>query len=164
MMKNKPMWLFLLCCGVPLILAYTALSFNWLPQSATNSGKFVDEEITISDWQQAPGVLWTIALNAPVHCQASCERQLNDLSNIHTALGKNQRRVNLAVFGREFKVGKAVSYPNQQNLVPGNLYLIDHRGLVVLEYQPSLDVQENRMRHKGMLKDLKKLLNYARSS
>ncbi|TMP77352.1 transmembrane cytochrome oxidase associated protein, partial [Pseudoalteromonas ruthenica] len=78
--------------------------------------------------------------------------------------GKNQQRVNLAVFGRDFKVGKAVSYPNQQNLEPGNLYLIDHRGLVVLEYQPSLDVQENRMRHKGMLKDLKKLLNYARSS
>ncbi|TMP48465.1 transmembrane cytochrome oxidase associated protein, partial [Pseudoalteromonas citrea] len=25
-------------CGVPQILAYTALSFNWLPQSATNIG------------------------------------------------------------------------------------------------------------------------------
>ncbi|WP_040698087.1 hypothetical protein [Pseudoalteromonas citrea] len=163
-MKNKPMWLFLLCCAVPLLLAYTVLSLNWLPQSATNSGKFVEGEITISDWQQSPDVLWTIALNAPANCQNPCERQLNDLVNIHTALGKNQLRVNLAVFGREFKSGNAVSYPNQQNLEPGNLYLIDHRGLVVLEYPPSLDVQENRMRHKGMLKDLKKLLNYARSS
>jgi hypothetical protein len=163
-MKNKTMWLFILCCGIPLLLAYTALFFNWLPQNATNKGKFVDGEIEISDWQQAPGILWTIALNAPIDCEVTCERQLNDLSNIYTALGKNQRRVNLAVFGRKMTTDNIVNYPSQQNLDPGNLYLIDHRGLVVLEYQPSLDIQENRIRHKGMLKDLKKLLNYARSS
>ena len=52
----------------------------------------------------------------------------------------------------------------QQSLNPASLYLIDHMGLVVLEYPFKVEPQENRLVQKGLLKDLKKLLNYSRSS
>ncbi|MBE0366617.1 transmembrane cytochrome oxidase associated protein [Pseudoalteromonas aurantia] len=163
-MKNKPMWLFLCCCSVPFLFAYIAVSFNWLPDRVTNNGKFVEGEISIAGWQQEPGVLWTIALNAPLHCTRACTHQLNDLTNTYTALGKNKKRVSLAILGRETGDSKMLAYPSLTELEAGKLYLIDHRGLVVLAYDHSFDAQENRMNHKGMLKDLKKLLNYARSS
>jgi len=163
-MRNKPIWLFLCCCGLPLLLAYTAISLDWLPEQATNNGAFVEGEITVKNWRSEPGVLWTIALSAPTTCTAVCTQQIENLSNIHTALGKHQRRVNVAILGREHDDQSMSSYPNQPGLLPGGLYLVDHRGLVVLEYEYSLDELENRMLHKGMLKDLKKLLNFARSS
>ena len=52
----------------------------------------------------------------------------------------------------------------QQQLRPASLYLIDHMGLIVLEYPFNPQPQENRLIQKGLLKDLKKLLNYSRSS
>lgn len=52
----------------------------------------------------------------------------------------------------------------QASLTPASLYLIDHMGLVVLEYPYKAKPQENRLVQKGLLKDLKKLLNYSRSS
>ena len=50
------------------------------------------------------------------------------------------------------------------DLQAGDLYLVDHMGLVVLHYPYKNKPEENRLIQKGLLKDLKKLLNYARSS
>ncbi|MCP4057006.1 MAG: transmembrane cytochrome oxidase associated protein, partial [Pseudoalteromonas sp.] len=32
-MKNNPLVLFVVCCAVPLVLAYGALKLDWLPSA-----------------------------------------------------------------------------------------------------------------------------------
>lgn len=165
-MKTNPLYLFIACCLVPLILAYTALKLDWLPSAASNHGEFLKQEIKIEHWQDTPKKQWTIALNYPADCSQICRQQLATLDNLQIALGKNQQKVDVAL---------VVDTPLQQQpwsqltankalVAPGDLYLIDHMGLVVLRYPFVADPQQNRLMQKGLLKDIKKLLNYSRSS
>jgi len=164
-MKNKPLLLFVICCAIPLALAYGALKFDWLPTAITNHGEFLKQEVKLTNWQKNNPKQWTIALNYSAECNSACNEQLSALDNLYVALGKNQGKVDMAVMGivNDKKLPwKMIS--GQQNLKPASLYLIDHMGLVVLEYPFKTQPQENRLVQKGLLKDLKKLLNYSRSS
>ena len=164
-MKNNPLVLFVVCCAVPLVLAYGALKLDWLPSAITNNGEFLQQEVKLENWQQHNPKQWTIALNYSNKCNASCNEQLNALDNLYIALGKNQGKVDMAVMGApKVKNIPWKTFNAQQNLQPASLYLIDHMGLVVLEYPFKEQPQENRLVQKGLLKDLKKLLNYSRSS
>jgi len=164
-MKNKPLLLFVACCAIPLLLAYSALKFDWLPSAVTNHGEFLNEEIKLKNWQNDNSKQWTIALNYSRECSASCSEQLEALNNLYIALGKNQGKVDMAVMGSPSQADLPWKKMAQQpNLTPASLYLIDHMGLVVLEYPYKVQPQENRLVQKGLLKDLKKLLNYSRSS
>jgi len=51
-MKNKPLLLFVVCCAIPLVLAYSALKLDWLPTAITNHGEFLEREIKLDNWQQ----------------------------------------------------------------------------------------------------------------
>ena len=124
-MKNNPLLLFVICCAIPLILAYSALKLDWLPTAITNNGEFLQQQVKYENWPQDNHKQWTIALN----------------------------------YSSGWK-----SIDAQPNLQPASLYLIDHMGLVVLEYPFKTQPQENRLVQKGLLKDLKKLLSYSRSS
>ncbi|WP_404342047.1 transmembrane cytochrome oxidase associated protein [Pseudoalteromonas mariniglutinosa] len=164
-MKTNPLYIFLACCLVPLALAYAALKLEWLPTGSSNYGHFLDREVRLDNWQKTEHKQWTIALNYPADCSLACEQQLAALSNLYIAVGKNQHKVAVAVLAEQPKDAA----PWQQlavskQLQGGDLYLVDHHGLVVLRYPFSADPQQNRLVQKGLLKDLKKLLNYARSS
>lgn len=164
-MKNKPLLLFVVCCAIPLVLAYSALKLDWLPTAITNHGEFLDREIKLDNWAQYNPKQWTIALNYSAHCKAPCAEQLAALDNLYIALGKNQHKVDIAIMGKPEMVTSGWHIiDEQQQLKPASLYLIDHMGLIVLEYPFSSQPQENRLIQKGLLKDLKKLLNYSRSS
>ncbi|MED5514895.1 transmembrane cytochrome oxidase associated protein [Pseudoalteromonas sp. DY56-GL22] len=164
-MKINPLSLFVLCCFVPLALAYAALKLEWLPSGSSNHGELLSEEVKLVDWQQGEPKQWTIALNYPKECIDVCANQLASLDNLYVALGKNQQKVDVAVLTNQQQVSAnwrqlAVS----PALKAGDLYLVDHMGLVVLHYPYTAEPEQNRLIQKGLLKDLKKLLNYARSS
>lgn len=164
-MKNKTMVVFIGCCLVPLIMAYLALKLDWVPSAATNNGEFLTTEIKVKGWQGKEHKQWTIALNHPKQCQQACAEQLQALDNLYIALGKNQGKVDMVILG----AAQQASTPWPQlagieELTPASLYLIDHMGLVVLQYPYHQEAQQNRLIQKGLLKDLKKLLNYSRSS
>lgn len=164
-MKNKPLILFVGCCLIPLALAYLALKFDWIPGASSNKGEFLTDEVKIKDWESNEHKQWTIALNHPSGCQQACEEQLATLENLYIALGKHKSKVDLVVLGKSSQQ----ALPWQQlssvdELMPASLYLIDRRGLVVLHYPYNAQPQQNRLMQKGLLNDLKKLLNYARSS
>jgi hypothetical protein len=164
-MKINPLLLFIGCCAIPLILAYSALKFAWLPSAVTNNGEFLQQEIKLADWAQQNPKQWTIALNYSNECNSACAEQLAALDNLYIALGKNQHKVDMAVIGLPKHANSAwKTIAPQANLQPASLYLIDHMGLVVLEYPFNSEPQQNRLVQKGLLKDLKKLLNYSRSS
>lgn len=164
-MKINPLSLFALCCFVPLILAFAALKLEWLPSGSSNHGELLKTEVKLADWQQGDPKQWTIALNYPDDCQSRCEKQLASLENLYVALGKNQQKVDVAVLSRQQKTAANWRHLEENaDLQAGDLYLVDHMGLVVLHYPYKNKPEENRLIQKGLLKDLKKLLNYARSS
>lgn len=164
-MKNKPMVIFIGCCLVPLVLAYLALKLDWMPSTSTNNGEFLTTEVKIKDWKNSEHKQWTIALNHPKHCQQACAEQLQALDNLYIALGKNQGKVDMVILGATQQASS--TWPQLaaiEELTPASLYLIDHMGLVVLQYPYREEPQQNRLTQKGLLQDLKKLLNYSRSS
>ncbi|NOU52756.1 transmembrane cytochrome oxidase associated protein [Pseudoalteromonas sp. JBTF-M23] len=166
-MIQRPLGIFIVCCLVPLILAYTAIKLDWLPEHTTNHGQFLKSELRIPSWQPTGAPLWTIAINAPNSCETPCKNQLQALQNLYVALGKHQKDVALAVLNRapnKALLANYQSYNLEAQLPPASLYLIDHTGLVVLQYQYFAEQEKNRAEQKGLLSDLKKLLKYARSS
>ncbi|MBD1582023.1 transmembrane cytochrome oxidase associated protein [Pseudoalteromonas sp. S16_S37] len=166
-MIQRPLGIFIVCCLVPLVLAYTAIKLDWLPEHTTNHGQFLKSELRIPSWQPSGEQLWTIAINAPDTCEAPCEQQFQALDNLYVALGKHQKDVALAVLNRALVKAPLVNYQSYHvaaDLPPASLYLIDHTGLMVLQYQYFAEQDKNRAEQKGLLSDLKKLLKYARSS
>jgi len=84
---------------------------------------------------------------------------------LYVALGKNQQKVDVAVLTNQQQVSASWRLlAANPELKAGDLYLVDHMGLVVLHYPYTAEPEQNRLIQKGLLKDLKKLLNYARSS
>lgn len=164
-MKNKTLPIFVACCLIPLVLAYMALKLEWIPSASSNQGEFLSQEIKLKNWQKSEHKQWTIALNHPQQCQQACTEQLQALDNLYVALGKNQGKVDMVILGgpqNEPQPWRQLQSNDQ--LTPASLYLVDHMGLVVLQYPYQQQPLENRLTQKGLLKDLKKLLNYARSS
>lgn len=164
-MKNKTLSIFVACCLIPLALAYLALKLEWIPSASSNQGEFLNQEIKLKNWQKSDHKQWTIALNYPQECQKSCTEQLQALDNLYVALGKNQSKVDMVILGKSSQLTPSWrQLENNAELTPASLYLIDHMGLVVLQYPYEKEPLQNRLAQKGLLKDLKKLLNYARSS
>ena len=162
-MKSRPLMLFVLCCVLPFLLAYVAIMSNWQPSDTTNKGQLLKKEVAIPNWQSKENTLWTIALAAPSTCLESCKKQHDRLANLYQALGKKRSKVELAILG-QVEDSELTSFPEVAALKAGSLYLIDHHGLVVLAYPYEESNEKSKLIHKGLLSDLKKLLNYARSS
>jgi len=118
-------------------------------------------------WEAFKPKGWTIVLPQSKECGQPCEVQRKGMENIYLALGKLQDKVSLAVLSDSPQSGEGEIKAIQASILPlnsGSLYLVDHMGLVVLHYPYRDDPLENRLQHKGLMKDLKKLLNYSRSS
>ncbi|MCG7537788.1 transmembrane cytochrome oxidase associated protein [Pseudoalteromonas sp. OOF1S-7] len=161
-MMNKVPGLFLACCVLPLIAAWVVLWSGWQPESTTNQGSFLSQEVILDVPEQGHNA-WFIALNQPENCGQLCQGQLAVMEQLTVALGKHRQQVGLLLIGQgQSEVADVV--PEVSTLSPGAFYLVDKRGLVVLEYLPQPDQTANRVLLKGLLKDLKKLLSYERSS
>ncbi|PCK29943.1 transmembrane cytochrome oxidase associated protein [Pseudoalteromonas piscicida] len=150
---------------LPLLLAFVALKLDWLPNSTTNHGEFLRQEV-----RQPEVVLdteWSIVYQRPQSCDEQCSLLLNSLPNLYLALGKYQQKVSVVVLQNQDEpvVEHATSLPLHLTQLQDNyIYLVDKTGLFVLQYAPTLDQAKMRSVQKGLLSDLKKLLNYSRSS
>lgn len=167
MTNRKPLVIFIACFIIPVVAAIAVLKSGWLPASTSNNGTLMSKQVELEQWGQYPVSPWTIALVNQADC-GPCQAQWQDMQSLYVALGKNQSKVRMAVLGerpRSAGVPEVLyvdSVPSA--LKAGHLYLIDRHGLVVLEYDYAEQEQQNRLIHKGLLKDIKKLLNYSRSS
>ncbi|MBQ4839521.1 transmembrane cytochrome oxidase associated protein [Pseudoalteromonas luteoviolacea] len=155
---NKTLWLFIGCFLLPVIMAFTVLKLDFRPSSTTNNGNFLEHEIWLPIQQDDK--LWTIVLNLPSGCASACAVQKSNAQNLHVALGKNRSKVSIVMVGTD---ELAIEQSVQEKLTPASFYLVNKQGLVVLEYLYKPDPEANRLVLKGLLKDMKKLLNYARS-
>ena len=166
-MNNKKLIsLFTISFIVPLVLAFIVLKLDWLPGKTVNNGTFLTPEVKLTEWAKIKPKPWSIALFTGENCADNCLKQRDQVRNLYTALGKNQNKVDLVLLDQQsVDVEGFKSYPAaRENLQQNVLYLIDRMGLVVFYYPLVADQQSNQLIQKGLIKDLKKLLNYARSS
>jgi hypothetical protein len=166
MNNKKLMLLFVVSFILPLALALVVLKFDWLPGKTVNSGKFLTPEVKLSEWANIDPKPWSIGLLGSENCTDICLEHRDELKNLYVALGKNQNKVDLVLLGAQSPTVEGFkNYPlASDNLHQDVLYLIDHMGLIVLYYPLVSDLHSNQLTAKGLIKDLKKLLNYSRSS
>ncbi|MDK1288994.1 transmembrane cytochrome oxidase associated protein [Pseudoalteromonas umbrosa] len=155
---NKTLGLFIGCFILPVIMAITVLKLDFKPSSTTNNGRFLKQDIWLPVMPE--GKLWSIVLNVPKGCLTACDVQKSNVENLDVALGKHRSKVAIVLVG---DAEQPVDQTIQEKLVPAAFYLVDKHGLVILEYPYESDPEANRLVLKGLLKDMKKLLNYARS-
>lgn len=88
---------------------------------------------------------WHIVYVAPEVCNENCEQQQLKLHKVHTALGADTHRVEIAI-------------RTKQQLPPGittdSVLIVNPRGLYIMHYEANSD-------YMGLLKDLRKLLKYS---
>ncbi len=179
-MKHKTLALFVGCFVLPVVLAVSALHFNWVPQTTTNYGQLLNKEVRLANWQRYSQAKWTLVLDAKSPCGHACEAQLKAMQAIRLALGKKSQGVNLMLLSdapaslpqwqaanllEEVTVKPYQEQDEAQlaNLNAGDLLLVDHMGLAVLHYPYTSGQEQQVLVHKGVMKDIKKLLNYART-
>ncbi|MCF2859629.1 transmembrane cytochrome oxidase associated protein [Pseudoalteromonas sp. SMS1] len=154
---NKTLALFIGCFLLPVAAAVAVLKFDLAPSSTTNYGRFLENEVILPI--KSEDKMWTIVLNLPAQCQTACEVQRENAEQLKVALGKHSQKVSVVLFEETYSAQSSGSH----ELAPGAFYLVDKHGLVVLEYLYQANPESNRLVLKGLLKDMKKLLNYARS-
>ncbi len=166
MTNKKTSVIFIVSFIIPLLLAYGVLKLEWIPTNTVNHGAFLKQEIKLAKWPELAPKAWSIAVLSKAECDFECLAHRKELENLHLALGKNQNKVDLVLLGKESpEIDGFKNFNYSGNALKSDaLYLIDHMGLVVLTYPVVADAEINRVTNKGLMKDLKKLLNYARSS
>ncbi|KZN29942.1 hypothetical protein N474_03420 [Pseudoalteromonas luteoviolacea CPMOR-2] len=152
---NKTLALFIGCFLLPVAAAIAVLKFDLAPTSTTNYGRFLEHEVVLP--LKSEDKMWSIVLNVPSRCDAVCDVQRENAEQLKVALGKHSQKVSVVL------LEEPNSVQSNGTLVPGAFYLVDKHGLVVLEYLYQPNPESNRLVLKGLLKDMKKLLNYARS-
>jgi hypothetical protein len=166
MPKKKFLWLFAACCLVPLAMAQLVLSAGWFSAGANSKGQWLSEEITLLPATAADQPHWRLVYLAPTDCQQQCQQTLNLMTQIYTALGRKQDNLTLVVLGdvapkelattMQFKQGKS------SVLAEGQLILVEHNGLALLQYQFPADASQLPLLGKAVMSDLKKLISYDR--
>ena len=160
MLLNRPAWLFIICFLLPLLLAFFSLKLHWFQQNTTNYGQFLTENIHYQHHERQRKK-WTLLYLTHTDCDHLCADHASLIHNAYLSLGKEIEDIHFIQ-----KQKKELADVNPQLIhYQGNnqqaLYLIDAHGLVVMQYL--LNQQPINHVLAGVKKDLKKLLNYART-
>ncbi|WP_028116462.1 hypothetical protein [Ferrimonas senticii] len=145
---------------LPVLLAAAVLQFGWYQGGSTNQGRLLSELSYQQINQPNPfAEQWQIITYAPSNCAADCQQQLQQLSQAHIALGREQRRVVPIVYSAApmllpERLVPVIAAPLQAPLAPYALVVVDPLGQWVLGYPPG--------QTQAMLKDLRKLLKLSR--
>lgn len=167
-MKTKSFFsIFVVMALVPLVLAFAVFKFGWFTPGATAKGEFVENEMTLNLAAETDKPIWHLVFQPTIgHCDAKCHEQLYGLNQTYVALGKLQKRVNALVLNEQTDLE---SYPLLKNHQAKNegldenyIYIVDPRGMVILQYKGSVIREDTINTSKDILVDIKKLLNYAR--
>ena len=165
MNKHRTIIFFSVCFIAPFLSALLFLGSGWNPNQTINKGMLLTQDVKIEHWQETDRKLWSIAIIAPNECSTQCSQYLHAAKQVHLALGKKSENVDVVLLSEgdvAIESASVVKTP-LTNLHEGSVYLIDHMGLVVLQY-PLNGQAHQEVIFKGLYTDIKKLLNYARSS
>jgi hypothetical protein len=166
MTKKKFLWLFAACCLVPLAMAQLVLSSGWFSAGVNSKGQWLTEEVKLLPAIAPNQPHWRLVYLAPSDCQLACKQTLNLMSQIHSALGRKQDNLTLVVLAdvapKELTPKFHFQQGTSQVLTPGQMVLVEHSGLALLQYQFPADATQLALLGKAVMSDLKKLINYDR--
>lgn len=162
---SKTMSWFLLCFVAPFLVAASALYFDWFNQQGVSYGQFMPSELSIKQWQLDANTKWTLAMVQQGDCERLCQQRAETIANIYDVLGKHNLRVaKVNLFSKHNGTDSLKGLQIESEALEQRfLYLVDHRGLVVLRYRVHYQGAAHRQMKQGIIKDLKKLLQFSRS-
>lgn len=179
---------FLALFTAPVIIAYTVLKTDyWKSREATHHGELIQppmhtENLQITPLQgdestQLPTGKWLLVYASTENCNDACQNSLYIMKQVHTGLGPTQHRVEEHILLQNSALPTQIDLDNNRikqqqwswtrsadtaNLTPGNLYIVDPLGNIILQYTIKEDRQGAILQAKGLLRDLKKLLKLSR--
>jgi len=158
--------------GVAMLLYYTPWGRDWLPQLPGQRELLASPVALPAEWRHddaGRGPRWLLIYARMSPCEQTCVAALDRLSRVRQALGRDQERVEgalwyagngasppqdpeLAVERLDERPGDAIAAAlGQDKIGSGRVYLADPRGSVILSYPPDIEQKE-------LLRDLKRLL------
>ena len=168
MNKKKFLWLFVLCCTLPLLAAKVVLELGWYQSGVGSKGDWQQQEVFL-----LPAVTdkahWRLAVVPAAACLQQCQQALFTVKQLYIGLGRKQEQVQPILLADSALADDFAMFSQSSAMVPvpaslqQRILLIDQQGLVLLSYaMPAKD--EMAATAKAIRADLLKLLNYDRTS
>jgi hypothetical protein len=175
-MKHKSFapWLVALVCFGPfaaaLFIYYGPFGLTWLPQLPGSRELLVEPVPLPTGWQSgADEAPWQLIYARMSACEQRCAQHLGRLLQVQRALGRDQDRVQRALWhtgslpelddtelsthALDDEVGRGVvDALGAERIGDGRVYVADPRGQVILSYPPDVEQKE-------LLRDLERLLS-----
>jgi len=176
-MKHKSFtpWLVAAVCFGPfaaaLFLYYAPTGQTWLPQ-LPGSRELLSQPVAVPpEWQVGGAAQWQLIYARMAPCEQQCAQHLARLQQVQVALGRDQDRVQRALWhvgglpdlddpklvthALDDDVGRGVAGNlGAERLNDGRVFVANPRGVVIVSYPPDVEQKE-------LLRDLKRLLTGA---
>jgi hypothetical protein len=169
MNKKKFLWLFVLCCVLPLLAAKLVLEFGWFNRGASSNGEWQQNEVFLLA-ATAEKAHWRIGVIPAAECATQCLGALHTVQQLYVGLGRKQVQVQPVFISTQPVATEFAAFTQQPAIAvaPENLQdkilLIDQQGLVLLSYPMPAAEADMAATARAIRQDLLKLLNYDRTS
>lgn len=169
MNKKKFLWLFVLCCALPLLAAKLVLEFGWFNRGVSSQGEWQKTELFLLE-ATAEKAHWRIGVMPAAECSKLCLGALHTVQQLYVGLGRKQTQVQPVFISSGVMASGFSAFMQLPALheVPADLHdkilLIDQQGLVLLSYPMPAAEADMATTAKAIRQDLLKLLNYDRTS
>jgi hypothetical protein len=169
MNKKKFLWLFVLCCALPLLAAKLVLEFGWFNRGVSSQGEWQQNEVFLLA-ATAEKAHWRIGVMPAAECTQLCLGALHTVQQLYVGLGRKQVQVQPVFISAEQAATEFSAFVQQPavGLAPEELQdkilLIDQQGLVLLSYPMPVVEADMASTARAIRQDLLKLLNYDRTS
>ena len=160
--------------ALPVIAAKIVLSLNLYDGASTNKGELLPETLAYTSlgMQNPMPQKWQLIFLLPKQCEQACQQQLYLLKQTHTALGREQDRVEPVVLLSNdsdqsalasFQFTTAMANEQlQQQLSAQQIIIADPLGKLVTRYELKSDDKQRLLQGKAMMNDLRKMLKLSR--
>ena len=169
MNKKKFLWLFVLCCALPLLAAKLVLEFGWFNRGVSSQGEWQQNEVFLLA-PTTEKAHWRIGVMPAAECAAQCRDALHTVQQLYIGLGRKQAQVQPVLISPDAASSDYSAFKQQPPVatVPTALHnkilLIDQQGLVLLSYPMPTAKTDMADTARAIRQDLLKLLNYDRTS
>ncbi len=172
--SKKALWALLAVFVLPVIAAKIVLSLDLYNGASTNKGELLPNELAYDslNMENPMPKKWQLIFLLPQQCDKPCQQQLYLLHQSHTALGREQDRVEpvvlltsnsdqAALSSYQFTTATANNQLEQQ-LQAQQIIIVDPLGKLVTRYKLKDDEKQRLLQGKAMMNDLRKMLKLSR--
>lgn len=170
MSSRKFLFLFFLCCSLPVVAAKLYLESGWLAKSETNNkGQWMQQEVKLLDIHSKESSHWHLVYVQAGDCTKTCEHTLYTLQQLYTGFGRKQMNVKPLVLSNS-KLNQLAQFPSlgwQQNNQPvtelqNTIVIVNQQGFALLRYPITDDLNQMIKTAKDIRTDLIRLMSYDR--